>query len=212
VSVIPNGVSVVALEEPSTSAPEVVLAACAGSAFTIGFVGTLGVANALDALIAAARLLGDEDIRFVIVGQGSEGERLRNLALDLPKVSFVGVVAKADVPATLRAFDACYVGYHRSPLYRFGISPNKVFDYMAASRPIVMAAEAANDVVGDAGCGLTVPPDDPEALAEAIRAFRTMSAEELARLGASGRAYVEREHAYPILAQRYLQVLEGRDG
>jgi glycosyltransferase involved in cell wall biosynthesis len=208
VSVIPNGVSADALVEPSSPAPEAVLAARAGGGFTVGFVGTLGVANALDALIASARLLAAEDIRFVIVGQGSEGERLRAAASDLPNVTFTGAVAKTDVPATLRAFDACYVGYHRSPLYRFGISPNKVFDYMAASRPIIMAAEAANDVVGDAGCGLTVAPDDPAALAAAILALRAMSPEELARLGANGRAYVEREHTYPILARRYLELLE----
>ena len=208
VSVIPNGVSADALVEPSSPAPGAVLAARTGGGFTVGFVGTLGVANALDTLIAAARLLAAEDIRFVIVGQGSDGERLRAAAAGLPNVTFTGAVAKTDVPATLRAFDACYVGYHRSPLYRFGISPNKVFDYMAASRPVILAAEAANDVVADAGCGLTVPPDDPEALAQAIRTLRAMSAEELARLGANGRAYVEREHTYPSLARRYLELLE----
>ena len=211
-AIIPNGVSADALLEPATAAPEAVRAEAARSPFTVGFVGTLGVANALEALIGAARLLAGEDIRFVLVGQGPEAERLQSLAADLPNVAFVGAVPKPDVPATLRVFDACYVGYHRSPLYRFGISPNKVFDYMAASRPIILAAEAANDVVGDAGCGLTVPPDDPAALADAIRRLRAMPAEELARLGANGRAYVEREHTYPILARRYLELLEGLDG
>ena len=208
-AIIPNGVSADALLEPVTAAPEVVRAEAARSPFTVGFVGTLGVANALEALIGAARLLAGEDIRFVLVGQGPEAERLQALAADLPNVAFVGAVPKPDVPATLRVFDACYVGYHRSPLYRFGISPNKVFDYMAASRPIILAAEAANDVVADAGCGLTVPPDDPTAIADAIRRLRAMPAEDLARLGANGRAYVEREHTYPILARRYLELLEG---
>ena len=206
-SIIPNGVSADALAEPTTPTPEVISREAARTSFTVGFVGTLGIANALEAFIGAARILAADDIGFIIVGHGPEAERLRALAADLPKVAFVGAVPKADVPATLRAFDACYVGYHRSPLYRFGISPNKVFDYMAASRPIVMAAEAANDVVGDAGCGFTVPPDDPEALAEAIRVLCAMPADQRARLGANGRAYVEREHTYPILAQRYLQVL-----
>lgn len=210
-AIIPNGVSADALLEPLTPAPEVVRAEAARSPFTVGFVGTLGVANALEALIGAARLLTGEDIRFVLVGQGPEGERLQALAADLPNVAFVGAVAKPDVPATLRVFNACYVGYHRSPLYRFGISPNKVFDYMAASRPIILAAESANDVVADAGCGLTVPPDDPAALADAIRALRAMPPQELARLGANGRAYVEREHTYPILARHYLELLEGLD-
>jgi len=121
---------------------------------------------------------------------------------------FTGSVAKTDVPATLRAFDACYVGYHRSPLYRFGIAPNKVYDYLAAGRPVILAAEAANDVVHDATAGLTVPPDDPAALADAIRTLRDMTPSERAQLGANGRTWVEREHSYRALARRYLAVLQ----
>jgi len=207
--VIPNGVSPDALLGPWGAAPAHVRAATAQNAFTVGFVGTLGTANALEALIGAARLLAGDDIRFVIVGQGSAEERLRALAADVPNVAFVGPVAKGDVPATLREFDVCYVGYHRSPLYRFGISPNKVFDYMAAAQPVILAAEAANDPVRDADCGITVPPDDPAALAEAIRLLRTVSPAERARLGANGRAFVEREHTYASLAARYLPVLAG---
>jgi glycosyltransferase involved in cell wall biosynthesis len=209
--VIPNGVSPDALIEPSGPAPAHVRAATAQSGFTVGFVGTLGAANALETLIGAARLLAGEDIGFVIVGKGSAEQSLRALAADVPNVSFIGSVAKGDVPATLREFNVCYVGYHRSPLYRFGISPNKVFDYMAAERPVVLAAEAANDPVRDADCGLTVPPDDPAALAEAIRWLRTVPSAERARLGANGRAFVEREHTYANLAARYLPVLEGTD-
>jgi glycosyltransferase involved in cell wall biosynthesis len=206
--VIPNGVSDEALAEPATSMPGSIAAAVAGSPFTIGFVGTLGMANALEALIGAARLLDDEAVRFVIVGHGPDEQRLRALAAGLDKVVFTGPVPKRDVPATLRAFDACYVGYHRSPLYRFGIAPNKVYDYLAAGRPVILAAEAANDVVLDAGAGVTVPPDDPAALADAIRSLRAMAPSERAQLGANGRAWVEREHSYRVLVRRYLAALQ----
>jgi glycosyltransferase involved in cell wall biosynthesis len=206
--VIPNGVSESALEEPTSGPPDGVRAAVGVGAFTVGFVGTLGMANALETLIEAARRLEGADIRFVIVGHGPDEERLRGRASGIAHVVFAGSVAKVDVPATLRLFDACYVGYHRRPLYRFGIAPNKVYDYMAAGRPVILAAEAANNVVRDADCGITVPPDDPVALAEAIRSLRAMPAEERARLGANGRAYVEREHGYRVLARRYRAVLE----
>jgi glycosyltransferase involved in cell wall biosynthesis len=210
-TVIPNGVSPDALIEPSVPAPPQIRAATADGAFTVGFVGTLGTANAVDVLIEAARLLRGDDIRVVIVGQGSDEDRLRKLAVDVPNVAFVGPVAKGDVPASLRTFDLCYVGYHRSPLYRFGISPNKVFDYMAASRPVVLATEAANDPVRDADCGLTVLPDDPTALAEGIRLLRDVPPAERERLGANGRSYVEREHTYANLAARYVPVLGQAD-
>jgi glycosyltransferase involved in cell wall biosynthesis len=210
-SIIPNGVSPDSLREPSSAVPPRVRAATARHAFNVGFVGTLGSANALEALIGAAHIMKGDDIGFVIVGHGSEEERLRALAADLGNVSFTGPVPKADVPATLRDFDVCYVGFHRSPLYRFGISPNKVFDYMAAARPVILAAAATNDPVRDAQCGLTVEPDDAAALAAAIRMLRALTPSERARLGTNGRAFVERVHTYGRLAALYLPVLEGPD-
>ena len=169
------------------------------------------MANALDALVGAARRLAQDGIRFVIVGHGPDAERLRALAAGLDNVVFTGPVAKVDVPATLRTFDACYVGYHRSPLYQFGIAPNKVYDYLAAGRPVILAAEAANDVVADARAGITVAPDDPDALAQGIRSLRAMTPAERAQLGANGRAWVEREHSYRALARRYLAVLQAAE-
>jgi glycosyltransferase involved in cell wall biosynthesis len=207
-SVIPNGVSESALVDPTTEAPDTVRAAVDGASFVVGFVGTLGMANALETLIEAARLLEGEGIRLVIVGRGPDEDRLRAKAAGLSHVVFAGPVPKADVPATLRRFDVCYVGFHKSPLYRFGIAPNKVYDYMAAGRPIILAAEAANDVVREAECGVSVPPEDPAALAEAIRSLRAMSPEDLARLGANGRDYVRREHGYRGLAMRYRALLD----
>ncbi len=208
-TVIPNGASPDALAAAPGPRPPEVERAVARHRFNVGFVGTLGSANALETLLGAARLLAeDHDIGIVIVGHGSEDAHLRAMASDLDNVTFAGPVMKRDVPAALAAFDACYVGYHRTPLYRFGIAPNKVLDYMAASRPIVLAAAAANDPVRDAGCGMTVEPDDPAALADAIRRLRDLPATERAELGARGRAYVERVHAYPRLAERYEQVVD----
>jgi glycosyltransferase involved in cell wall biosynthesis len=209
--IIPNGVSPDVFDEPSRPSPLDLSAPTSGGPFTVGFAGTLGIANNLETLIEAAQLLADEPIRFVIVGQGSQGDRLRALARNNPRVEFVGAVPKSDIPATLRLFDVCYVGYRRSPLYRFGISPNKVFEYMAASRPIVLAAEAFNDPVRDAGCGLTVPPDDPASLADAIMSLLKMSARDREQLGTNGRAFVEREHSYTSLAASYVAVLRPTD-
>jgi glycosyltransferase involved in cell wall biosynthesis len=208
ITVIPNGVALEPTVGGAAAVPARVAEIARQHAFNLGFVGTLGLANAIDALIAAADRLKDEDIGFLIVGHGPAASELEALAAHLPNVTFLGAVPKADVPATLGAFDVCYVGYHRSPLYRFGISPNKVFDYMSAARPVVLAAEAANDPVSDGGCGVTVPPDDPAALAEAILRIRAMSAPERERLGSSGRAFVEREHSYASLAGKYAAVLD----
>jgi glycosyltransferase involved in cell wall biosynthesis len=207
IAVIQNGISPEALSVQSRSVPPAIQTATSRPSFNVGFVGTLGVANALETLVDAARLVADEGINVVIVGHGSDEARLRERASDLPNVIFVGPVSKADVPGALQAFDACYVGYHRSPLYRFGISPNKLFDYMAAGRPVILAAAAANDPVGEGGCGITVPPDDPPALADAFRQLRDMPTQERDRLGANGRAFVQREHSYAALARRFASVI-----
>jgi glycosyltransferase involved in cell wall biosynthesis len=205
---LPNGVD---LDGPQSSgeAPRSVRAAVRPGAFTIGFIGTLGRANVLETLIDAARLLDPAAYQVVLVGHGSEGEALAARAAAVSNVAFAGPVAKERVPSVLRLFDACYVGYRRSPLYRFGVSPNKLYDYMAAGRPVLFAADAANQPVGEADCGRTVPPEDPVALADAIRSLAACSSAERARLGANGRSYVERHHSYGRLAGELAEILRG---
>jgi glycosyltransferase involved in cell wall biosynthesis len=205
--ILPNGATPATLDEPAVALPDKVAAVTARHRFNVGFVGTLGVAANLEPLLDTARILADDDIGFVIVGQGSDEARYRALASGLPNVAFTGAITKAEVPAALRAFDACYIGLRRSRLYEFGISPNKIFEYMAASRPIILAADGATDWVREAG-GLAVPAEDPVAAADAIRALRDMTSEERARVGARERAYVEREHTYPKLAARLMAAID----
>jgi glycosyltransferase involved in cell wall biosynthesis len=178
-------------------------------AFTVGFVGTLGRANVLETLIDAARLVEADGVQVVVIGHGPEREQLVARAGAATNVAFVGPVPKEQVAAALALFDACYVGYRRSPLYRFGVSPNKLYDYMAAARPVLFAADAANQPVREADCGRTVAPEDPEALARAIRSLAATSQDERARLGANARAYVAERHDYARLADRLAEVLLG---
>jgi glycosyltransferase involved in cell wall biosynthesis len=205
---LPNGVDLDS-SSPSTDVPGAVHEAMQPGAFTVGFVGTLGAANVLETLIDAARLLDPGRFAVVIVGHGPERERLMARAADVPNVVFTGPVPKERITAAISLFDACYVGYRRSALYRFGVSPNKLYEYMAAGRPVLFAAEAANQPVRDADCGQTVPPEDPRALANAIRILAARPAAERARLGANARACVERHHAYGRLAGELAEILLG---
>jgi glycosyltransferase involved in cell wall biosynthesis len=205
---LPNGIDLDDARTPG-AAPAGVREAIRSDAFTVGFVGTLGRANVLETLIDAARMLDPRAFQFVVVGHGPEHERLQARAAGAPNVLFAGPVAKDGVPATIELFDACYVGYRRSPLYRFGVSPNKLYDYMAAGRPVLFAADAANQPVEEADCGRTVPPEDPAALAEAIRSLAACTPGERVRLGANGRAYVERHHSYGRLAGELAEILVG---
>ena len=202
---LPNGIDLGS--RTAADPPAAVRDAQRDGTFTVGFVGTLGHANVLETLIDAARLLEPGEAQFVVVGQGPERDGLLRRAAGAPNVTFTGAIPKAQVGAAIGLFDACYVGYRRSPLYRFGVSPNKLFEYMAAGRPVIFAADAANQPVREADCGRTVAPEDPEALAAAIRSLSAASPAERARLGRNARAYVERNHDYDRLAGELARLL-----
>ena len=113
---------------------------------------------------------------------------------------------KSEIHALLRIADAGFAALTPSATYRLGVSLNKLFDYMLAARPIVFACEVCGNVVEKTGAGIVVPPSNPAAISAAIARLADLPAAERARMGAQGRAYVEAEHNYRILGQRYLNV------
>jgi glycosyltransferase involved in cell wall biosynthesis len=175
----------------------------------VAYAGAHGLANALDTLLDAAALLRDAPVAFVLVGTGPEKDALarRVAQQDLRQVHLLGPVSKQAIPALLAAMDVLYIGLKRQPLFRFGISPNKLMDYMMAARPVLCAIEAGNDLVAEAGCGFTVEPENAEALAQAVRRMLALPADERLRLGTAGRAWVQARHVYPVLARRFLQAV-----
>jgi glycosyltransferase involved in cell wall biosynthesis len=175
--------------------------------FVVGFAGSHGLANALDTLLDAAALLHDTSAIIVLVGDGPEKQRLQDRAHNeqLANVRFFDAVPKAHIPALLQAFDVAYIGLQRQPLFRFGISPNKLIDYMMAGRPVLQAIEAGNDPVGDAGCGLTVAAEDPSAVAEGVRALLAMPPAVRESMGARGKRFVLDNLTYDVLSARFLR-------
>lgn len=173
--------------------------------FTVGYVGGHALSNALDTLIEAAARL--PDVRFVLVGKGAEKERLRKrVAVEkLGNVEFRDPVKKTDVPKVLQEFDCLYIGWTKSPLYRFGISPNKIYDYMMSGKPIIHAVEAANDPVKDAECGISCKPESVEELVDAIRTMKALPAGEASVKGMRGREYILKNNLLPDLARRFLK-------
>ena len=199
-----------------TPAPPLALSAClfsiqSSGLFIVGYTGSHGPANALIYFLDAAYLLRDHPVAFVLVGGGSEKSKLqdRALALGLSKVYFFDAIPKSQVPELLRRIDLTYIGWQRQPLYRFGISPNKLVDYMMAGRPILHAVEAGNDLVGDARCGVTITPENPEKIADAILDIMIMSPEARSEMGQRGRRFALENLSYSVLGRRFLHVLSG---
>lgn len=203
---IPNGVNLSRFSSTATSeVPH--------DDFRVMYLGAHGQANALDVLIYAAKIVQDrgyDGIRFILVGDGPEKPRLMALAkeLGLRNVEFREPVPKREVPKVLHVADATVFILHDLPLYKYGISVNKLFDYLAASRPLLLAGNPADNPIEEASCGLTVPPRDPQALADAVITLYRMPKEEREAMGRRGRKYVEKYHDIVRLAEQLEVTLE----
>lgn len=174
--------------------------------FTVMYAGAHGIPNALHTMLEAAEILQSEgsDVRFVLIGDGKEKAKLRAWADDrqLTNVEFRDPVSKHELLETLPTADTLMITFRSTGLYRDGISPNKVFDYLAAGRPIVIAVETPINPVEAADAGFTTPPEDAEALAAAVRALRRMPLEERNAMGLRGREYGEANHNLATSALR----------
>jgi glycosyltransferase involved in cell wall biosynthesis len=152
--------------------------------FTVLYAGAHGDANALENVIAAARLLEQQQspVRIRFVGDGPKKQALMQLAVDLKSVSFEAPVPKAQIPDLMAEADAILLSLRDVPIFRYGVSPNKLYDAYALGRPVITTvAGAINAEVQEYRLGVTAPPCDPKALAAAIqRLMNTPRAERQA--------------------------------
>lgn len=205
---VPNGVDEEEWQQPAPLPADVLAQMDRLRAYglpIVGYAGTHGLANALDVLLDAAHQLKGK-AQIVLVGTGPERDRLfsRVTAEGLTNVTMLPSVRKQAVPNFLAAMDVAYIGLLPESLFRFGISPNKLVDYMMAGKPVVMAIDAGNDPVSEAGCGFTVPPGDAAAVAQAILKLAAMSDAQRKLLGAAGKTFILKNQTYPRLAANFL--------
>ena len=210
---VPNGIDPVEWQGPGTPIPpehgDTLARLKAEGRFILGYAGSHGVSNALTFLVDSARLLQAQPVTLVLVGQGPEKNSLQQRAqrMGLDNIMFLPPVPKASIQALLTAIDACFIGWNRKPIYRFGVSPNKLFDYMMAGRPVIHAIEAPGDLVAESGCGLSIPPESPQAIADATLRLMALSPAEREAMGRRGRQYVLAHHDYRVLARQFLEAI-----
>lgn len=177
--------------------------------FLVGFAGGINFSTGIGELFEAARLLSASGVSFLVAGAGplscSLRERVERSSID--NFHMVGHLPKKAIQVFLSQADVLALSFRRNPLYRFGTSPNKLFDYMLAARPIVQASDASNDLVTLSKCGLTVEPENPAAMANAVSHLRALSAEERRCLGENGRRFVIANHDTAVLASRFLEAI-----
>jgi glycosyltransferase involved in cell wall biosynthesis len=181
--------------------------------FRIVFMGGFVESNAIDNILEAARVLherGRKDIEFMLVGRGTDRDLVIRKAqeLGLDNVRFPDPVPKSKIGTVMSQADAFIYALHDLPLYRYGVSLNKLTDYLAGGRPIIFSGRSAYDPVAEIGAGYSLPPDDPVAVADAIEKLFSLTPRERIEMGKKGREYVTEFHNIPKLAARLLAALE----
>jgi glycosyltransferase involved in cell wall biosynthesis len=189
-------------------------AADEGDGFTLMYFGAHGAANGLDNVIRAMRIIEDapdgKGIKLRLIGDGPLKPALISLAREVGagNVSFEDAIPKRMIPQAAASADAFVFNLLDVPVFRYGISSNKLFEFMAARRPVVFCCRSGNNPVAEAGCGPTVPPGDPQALARAILDLAALPAGARRAMGDAGRAHVEANYGFDSLARRFAQALD----
>jgi len=181
--------------------------------FRVMFMGGFVASNALDNILEAAHVLqkrGRGDIEFMLVGRGTDRDTVIAKAheLGLENVHFPDPVPKFEIGRVMSDADAFIYALHDLPLYRYGVSLNKLTDYLAGGRPIIFSGRSAYDPVADIGAGYSLPPDDPVAVADAIEKLFSLTPVQRIDMGRKGREYVSEYHNIPKLASQLLAALE----
>jgi len=183
---LPNGALDALLDVPGAHARD-------GRPFTVGYAGNMGIAQGLGIALDAAERLRDADVRFVLVGAGPLAEQLRRDrdARRLDNVELRPPIPVDAVPGFLAECDALLVPLRDHPLLRDFI-PSKLYDAMAAGRPVLVAAAGEpHALVREHGCGVEIGPEEGDALAQAVLALAA-DPERARALGAAGRAAARR--------------------
>lgn len=178
--------------------------------FLVSYIGTLGMAHNLQTVLdSAARLRCHDDIRFLIVGDGAEREKLvaYSRAQELDNVTFVPQQSRGRVAQYYAASDVCLVPLRKTELFTKNI-PSKIYEVMAAGKPIVIGTDGeSRRLVESAEAGIAAAPEDADDLASKIM-YLAEHRDESRRLGDNGREFARRCCDYRVRAQEYLAVLQ----
>jgi len=209
-SYLPNGIFLEELQNPLPLNAET-KSKLPKNKFIIGYAGAMGMGDGLDILIDTANMLKAHlDIAFVIVGKGSEKSHLQQRVkdLELNNVTILDSIPKKEVQSLLALFDLCYIGWEDKELYKYGISANKIFDYMYAQKPIIHLFNGEGDLVSQAQCGISIRKQDSSLIRDAILKLYGYSKEERIQIGQRGKRFVLEYHTYNKITEKFIDIIK----
>ncbi len=176
--------------------------------FIVGYIGNIVLAYNLDMMLECARKLQDShpDIHFLVLGDGTYKAALMEKAKDLRNITFIPRIPKSEVQDFLSHCDVVTNFFLPENAFRFGISPQKLVDYMYASKPVLMSFSGYKSIVEDSGCGDTVPADDVPAFNAALLKMKALSKAELVAMGQKGKDFLLTRLAWGTLANQYIEL------
>ena len=177
--------------------------------FNVLYTGAHGTANCLDNILEVAKLIKNDDIVFNFIGEGEKKEELikKSEEYNLKNVRFYPPINKNLIPNTLKNGDVMIVVAKNTPLYKYGISFNKIFEYFASSKPIIFSGNVANDMVKEANAGISVEAENIEKIKEAVLSLYSVSKSEREVLGKNGRKYVEENYDTKVLSKKIEKII-----
>ncbi len=175
--------------------------------FNIVFAGTMGKAQALDAVLEAAKLLAERlpQVQFVFMGGGVDVERLKEKAtvMQLSNVLFLPRRPMSQVGSVLSMADLLLVHLRDNPLFEITL-PSKIQAYLAVGRPLLLAVRGdAAELLNKSRGGVVCAPEDAASIAAAVEKVYMMSPEDRSTMGENGRDYYHRELSLDIGTRRF---------
>jgi glycosyltransferase involved in cell wall biosynthesis len=174
------------------------------------YAGSHGIANELETIVLAAEKLQNEcmdDIVFLMFGDGPEKRKLQDLVKKkrITNIQFYSSQPKESIIYILKNADVGLITMKNTGLYKYGISLNKMFDYMYAKLPVIFSGDVFNNIVNEAECGFTIPPENYIEFAEAIKRMYRMDENSREILGEKGYNYMSENHNMTILADKLVK-------
>lgn len=172
------------------------------------YTGSFVASECIPLMLKAFEKLKNEDIYFAIIGDGHDADELKAMkeSLGLDKVKFFPFVQQSLIAKILSKAKCCIGAIHSLPLYRFGLSLNKLNDYLYSGKPVIFACDYHN-VINDAG-QFSIPSDSATEMVSAIMKIRNLSSDELEKVSIRSRQLIKETYDYDVVSTNYLALLE----
>jgi glycosyltransferase involved in cell wall biosynthesis len=171
----------------------------------IGYAGSMGITNALEAFIKAIELLkNNTDIHFMLVGGGDLKSHFEKQLIHCDNVTFLPKIKQAQVKHFLDKCDILYLSTQDSKVWAYGQSMNKVVEYMLSTKPIVASYTGYPSMINEAGCGYFIQTNNAKEVKNILLKVTNLSSEERKQMGQNGKKWIYAHRQYSLLAKQYI--------